>query len=247
MENSNIFNENNKIENQKLPLAQKIVLAIILLGYPLLSMVMYYLSPPSERLIESRILQVYLPGLLFQMMIIFSILFVILKTPVSLSEDRWGLSKSLASLGIKKSDFSITNLAAALIFLFAAVIVLNIISSIINYYGFFQAEDIAYLLPRTLSEKVFWIIISIAAGIAEEICFRGYVISRMVKLTGSIWPGVLLGSISFGMGHLYQGLEGVVLISIYGFMFCMLYLARGSLVPCIIAHTLQDILAAFAV
>ncbi|MCD6161815.1 MAG: CPBP family intramembrane metalloprotease [candidate division Zixibacteria bacterium] len=246
MENNNTLNDNN-IDSQKIPLAQKVILAVILLGYPLFSTLMYYINPPSERLIESRIIQVYVPALFFQMMIIFGIVFTILKTPVAANADRWGLSKSLTSLGIKKSDFSIINLAAGIVFLFAAVIVLNIISNIINYYNIFQAEDIAYLLPRTSGEKVFWIIISIAAGIAEEICFRGYVISRMARLTGNIWPGVLLGSISFGFGHLYQGLSGVVLISIYGFMFCLLYLARGSLIPCIIAHALQDILAAFAV
>jgi len=243
--NGNHFQENN-LEENKLPLAQQIVLAAIIFGYPLISILLYYANPPSERIIESLILQVYIPAILVQMIILLGILFVILKTPLNQTNSCWSLSKSLASLGIKRDDFSLINIATGVIFLFVAIIILNLISNIINYYGLFQAEDISYLLPRSIVEKVFWIVLSVCAGITEEICFRGYVISRMSKLTGKLWPGVLLGSISFGLGHLYQGMAGVALISLYGIMFCLLFLARGSLVPCMIAHALQDIIAAFA-
>jgi len=245
-DNSNHIQENDS-EKDKLPIAQKIVLAAILFGYPLISTLLYYANPPSERIILSRILQVYMPALLVQLIILLGILWVILRTPVNHADNCWSLSKSLASLGIKHDDFSLLNFAIGVIFLFVAIIILNIISNIINYYGFFQAEDISYLLPRSTAEKVFWIILSVCAGITEEICFRGYVISRMSKLTGTVWPGVILGSISFGLGHLYQGMAGVALISLYGIMFCLLFIARGSLVPCMIAHALQDILAAFVV
>jgi len=156
------------------------------------------------------------------------------------------LNESLSQLGIRRNDLTFANFAAGVIFLFLAIIILNVISNIIGYYGLFQAEDITYLLPRTPLEKGFWIVLSLSAGIAEEICFRGYVITRLAHLTGSVWPGVLLGAISFGIGHLYQGWGGAVMIMIYGLLFSLLFLARGSLVPCIIAHALQDMLAAFA-
>ncbi len=239
--NSNLFSENTA----KPPLIQTIVLSAILFGYPLISTALHYLNPPIERIIESRIIQIYMPALLIQSIIFFGILLVILKSTPITAGQCWGLSESFASIGIKRGDFTFINIVAGIIFLFAAIIVLNIISNIIDYYGIFQSEDITYLLPRTLFEKVFWVVLSIGAGITEEICFRGYVISRMTKLTGMIWPGVILGSISFGLGHLYQGFAGVTLITFYGVMFSLLFLARGSLVPCIVAHALQDIIAVF--
>ena len=247
-----MLNNNNKIQensfgNNELPKAQQILLIFILFGYPLISIILNHINPPSENVIESRIVQIYLPALFLQLMILLGILWVILKTPVYQADDYWGFSRSMASLGLKRDDFSLANLAIGVIFLFAAIIILNIVSNIINYYGLFQTEDISYLLPRTPVEKIFWIILSITAGLAEEICFRGYVITRMAKLTGSVWPGVILGSISFSLGHLYQGAAGVAVIGIYGVMFALLFLARGSLMPCIVAHALQDILAVFAV
>lgn len=228
------------------PKIQLVLLGIILLGYPTMSTIMNYLNPPAEIEIQSRIWQVYIPALVFQAFIFITVIMAILAAPLKQAGRFFSLRENMASVGLKRADFSWLNSAIGIIFLFSAVIFLNIISNIIGYYGIFQTEDITYLLPRTQVEKIFWIILSISAGIAEELCFRGFVITRITMLTGSIWPGVLLGSFSFGLGHLYQGWAGVVLIGIYGVMFSLLYVARGSLVPCIIAHMLQDILAAFA-
>lgn len=230
------------LKAKNLPKAQQVVLGIILFGYPLISWALNYINPPSGEAIQSRISQVYIPAILIQMLVFLVIIWVVTKTP-----DRQSPMGNLAGLGIKRKDFNLLNLAIGVIFLFTALIVLNIISNIIDYYGIFRAEDITYLLPRSPEEKVFWIMLSLIAGVTEELCFRGYVITRLALLTGSVWPGVFLGAISFGLGHLYQGWAGVAVIGIYGLLFSLLFIARGSLVPCIIAHALQDMLAAFVV
>ena len=229
-----------------LPKPQKAMLALIMIGYPLLSFLLNYFNPPSEQAIISRIVQLYLPAIVFQFLIFMGIIWTLLLGARQYEGFGNRFNESLAQIGIRRRDLSFANLALALIFLFAAIIVLNVISNISGYYGLFRAEDISYLLPRTPLEKGFWIMLSLSAGITEEICFRGYVITRMARLTGSVWPGAILGAISFGIGHLYQGWGGAVMIMIYGFMFSLLFLARGSLIPCIIAHALQDMLAAFA-
>jgi len=222
-----------------IPKIQLTILAVILIGYPLISTIMNYINPPDDIKIVSRI---------WQMILVFSILMLsIVMAPLRQGGDFWNSSENLASIGIKRKDFSWLNLVIGVIFVFVAIIILNMLSNVIGYYGFFQAEDITYLLPRSPVEKAFWIALSISAGVTEEICFRGFVLTRMTVLTGSVWPGVILGSLSFGLGHLYQGWAGVVLIGVYGLMFSLLFIARGSLIPCVIAHALQDILAAFAV
>ncbi len=230
-----------------IPKTQLTILAIILLGYPLISIGMNYISPPDDIEIVSRIWQIYLPAILFQVLVFAILIMSITMAPLRQGHDYWKPSENLASIGVRRKDFSWLNLAIAVIFVFVAIIILNMLSNVIGYYGFFQAEDITYLLPRSPVEKTFWIALSISAGITEELCFRGFVITRMTVLTGSVWPGVILGSLSFGLGHLYQGWAGVVLIGVYGLMFSLLFIARGSLIPCVIAHALQDILAAFAV
>jgi membrane protease YdiL (CAAX protease family) len=244
-----IFDNRNEIlysPAEPLPGTQRFMLGLIMLGYPLLSYLLNYLNPPSEAVIVSRIAQLYLPAIFFQFVIFFGIIWSLVWTIRRDIDISGRISESFAQLGIRRADLSFLNLAAGVIFLFLAIIILNIISNIVGYYGLFQAEDIRYLLPRTPLEKGFWIVLSLSAGITEEICFRGYVITRMARITGSVWPGAVLGAISFGIGHLYQGWGGAVMIMIYGFLFSLLFLARGSLIPCIIAHALQDMLAAFA-
>jgi membrane protease YdiL (CAAX protease family) len=233
-------------ERIEIPKVQVIILAIILAGYPLLSIIMNYVNPPDKVVIESRIIQVYLPALLFQAIIFSSLMIAVLKAPLRQDGALWTTKQNLASIGIRRDDLNWKNAAIAVVFLFAAILILNVLSTIIGYYGLFQAEDITYLLPRTSVEKSIWIVLSVSAGVTEELAFRGFVLTRMEILTGYVWPGVMLGAFSFGIGHLYQGWAGVVLIGIYGIMFSLLFIGRGSLIPCVIAHALQDILAAFA-
>jgi membrane protease YdiL (CAAX protease family) len=82
---------------------------------------------------------------------------------------------------------------------------------------------------------------SISAGICEESCFRGFLLLRGKEWLKRWWPIVILSSVAFGLGHLYQGGSGAILICIYGVMFCGLRLWRGSLWPLIWAHIWQDI------
>ena len=69
------------------------------------------------------------------------------------------------------------------------------------------------------------------AGIGEEVIWRGYVMSRIAGLGGSTKPAWLislfLSSVIFGVGHLYQGLPGVIGVFITGMVLGGLYLGSG--------------------
>jgi membrane protease YdiL (CAAX protease family) len=229
----------NRISGEKpTPLSrpQQILLVVFLIIYPLFQWLLNYLNPPDISLIESRILELYLPSLLLQLLVLASII-------LALARD----GDSITTLGIKLREFSLINIGIGVAFLVAAVIILNILSRALTYFGMITQADISYLLPKTIFERIIWVILSISAGISEEICFRGFVITRMARLTGSVWPGVIIGAIAFGVSHSYQGVGGMIIISTYGLMFSLLFLARGSLVPCIVAHALQDIIASFGI
>jgi membrane protease YdiL (CAAX protease family) len=130
----------------------------------------------------------------------------------------------------------------ALAFLFVSNLTLNGLSSVLGWFGMEAPElTIKGLLPVTGSERIAWIMMSISAGVCEESCFRGFLLLRGKGWLGRWWPIVILSSIAFGLGHLYEGSSGAILVCIYGVMFCGLRLWRGSLWPGIWAHIWQDI------
>ncbi|MEW6405716.1 MAG: CPBP family intramembrane glutamic endopeptidase [Chloroflexota bacterium] len=84
------------------------------------------------------------------------------------------------------------------------------------------------------------------AGFLEELLWRGYLMNRLVDLQGNktklAWVISLVGSaLIFGLGHTYQGLGGVIKITVIGVLFGASFLSvRRNLWPVIIAHALLD-------
>lgn len=97
------------------------------------------------------------------------------------------------------------------------------------------------LLPNGIVENLLWIVVSIAAGFVEEVCYRGYLQKQILALTGSVAVAILLQAFLFGISHSYQGIKSSFVIFIYGAMFGLLAYWRDSLRPGIIAHALTDI------
>jgi membrane protease YdiL (CAAX protease family) len=126
------------------------------------------------------------------------------------------------------------------IFFIGAWALIIVIKGAVERGGYLPEKDFLYLLPSTITERIVWFFLSLGAALSEEITFRGFAISRLKTLTGSLWIGAVLSSAAFSIGHLYQGITGVFLTFIYGMLFAGLYIARRSVFPCIIAHFLQD-------
>jgi len=102
---------------------------------------------------------------------------------------------------------------------------------------------VAGLLPRRLEEIALWVALSISAGIAEEIVFRGYFQAQFEALTGRRWVALLMQAALFGVAHGYQGFEACSKIALYGLLFGAVAMWRKSLRPGIIAHAWTDIAA----
>jgi membrane protease YdiL (CAAX protease family) len=129
-------------------------------------------------------------------------------------------------------------------FLVGANIILNGLAWGMKSAGF-EVPDLAMkaLLPVTSTERITWVLLSISAGICEESCFRGFLLCQGKHLVHWTTPLVIASSLAFGVGHLYQGVAGGMLIFVYGVLFCWLRLWRGSLWPGIWAHIWQDVAA----
>jgi membrane protease YdiL (CAAX protease family) len=110
-------------------------------------------------------------------------------------------------------------------------------------FGPGHAASTQTFLPQRGSEIVLWVGVSISAGICEEVVFRGYFQRQFEVFTGSKWIALLLQAALFGISHGYQGIESCVKITVFGALYGLLALWRGSLRPGMIAHAGSDILS----
>jgi membrane protease YdiL (CAAX protease family) len=104
------------------------------------------------------------------------------------------------------------------------------------------ASNTGFLLPKTLSESLVWIVVSLAAGICEELVYRGYLQQQLWSLTGSLPAALFLQAVIFGAGHIYQGWKPALVTAIYGLIFGLVAAWRRSIIPGAIAHAVVDIL-----
>ncbi|MDR2108767.1 MAG: CPBP family intramembrane metalloprotease [Coriobacteriales bacterium] len=103
------------------------------------------------------------------------------------------------------------------------------------------------MIPRTKREKTWFFFLSVSAGVCEEIVWRGFFYFLLVTVFPS-WPialVVVVASIIFGAGHLYQGPAGFVKTSLVGILLGCLYVATGTLLPGILLHFITDYSSAF--
>jgi membrane protease YdiL (CAAX protease family) len=103
------------------------------------------------------------------------------------------------------------------------------------------------LIPRTRTEKLLFVGLSLAAGLGEELAYRGYALSVVQLAVQGPWTGAALSSVAFGVLHSYQGPVGMVRTSVMGLILAGSVILSGSLLPAIIGHTLIDLVAGFVI
>ncbi|MES2094198.1 MAG: CPBP family intramembrane glutamic endopeptidase [Actinomycetota bacterium] len=101
--------------------------------------------------------------------------------------------------------------------------------------------DIGALLPRNRPELVFGALLSVNAGVVEELLFRLALPALLFGATGSAPAAVIGGVLLFGALHFYQGWAGIVGATVIGALLMALYLATGSILVAIVAHALIDL------
>lgn len=104
-------------------------------------------------------------------------------------------------------------------------------------------ESAGAILPETLREQRWFALISVGAGIFEELAFRGFLFYYL----GTYLPHVntvervLLTSAVFGLAHSYQGRKGVVKTGIGGLVLAGLYVLTGSVLLPVVVHAMIDL------
>lgn len=139
------------------------------------------------------------------------------------------------------------DLGLALTFWIAASIVLSAIGILLKLGHFSMPQKtIVQLAPENSIQLLLWIVLSISAGICEELVFRGYLLQQLSSGGKHLWTGVIVSSLLFGVSHGYERASGMIAITVYGAMFCGLANRRGSLRAGMIAHAWHDIFSGIA-
>jgi membrane protease YdiL (CAAX protease family) len=100
-------------------------------------------------------------------------------------------------------------------------------------------------MPASGPELAFYAILALTAGLCEELVFRGFLVSYFAALIGPTWPAVALAiaipAVVFAIGHVAQGVRGVVGTAGWAVVGGIVLIETGSLWPAIAAHASWDL------
>ncbi|MEZ2338202.1 lysostaphin resistance A-like protein [Mucilaginibacter sp. RCC_168] len=115
---------------------------------------------------------------------------------------------------------------------------------ILKCFGLLKmSEDVIRLRKLNAPLKVF---IAITAGVAEELIFRGYMMTRLCILFKNKHLPIFISAIIFGVAHIWYGtLVNVLYPAIIGIVFGYHYYKYRNLKMLIICHFLIDLNALF--
>ncbi len=152
-----------------------------------------------------------------------------------------------------------------------ALVALTLKLNKLSFYGLKRAENpkkYLYFLPlalivsvnlwggvqinHTAGQILFHILNMLNVGFIEELIFRGYLFKMMAK--DNVKVAASVSSVTFGIGHVVNLLNGADLVptllqicyaTAIGYLFVIIFQKSGSLIPCIVTHSLTNALSIF--
>ncbi|HUR21005.1 MAG TPA: CPBP family intramembrane glutamic endopeptidase, partial [Vicinamibacterales bacterium] len=96
--------------------------------------------------------------------------------------------------------------------------------------------------PQTREERIGWVIHSAAAGITEELTWRGVQPALIAQLTGHLWPAIVICAATFGLGHIRFGKAFVPIAAFFALIFQALAWATGGLYVPMLVHVAVNVI-----
>lgn len=136
---------------------------------------------------------------------------------------------------------------------------------------FYPASRFLYYLPLAITalaklaggvglwmtpvETALFVLSMTCVGLLEEVIFRGLLFRAMEK--DNVRRAIVVSAVTFGLGHIVNAFNGsgqslpqtlaqIVFAVAVGFAMVLLFHRGGSLVPCIVFHSVNNALGAFA-
>lgn len=135
----------------------------------------------------------------------------------------------------------------------------DIIRTLLSYLGVFAVliplGAVLFLLPdrarsilsggyrwglRSASQLPLALALSLLAGYREELFFRSYLITRMEQLGSPAVLSVAVTSLLFCLGHLYEGLAGLIVTAVLGAYLAIVFIKVRNLHVVAVAHGLYN-------
>ena len=174
-----------------------------------------------------------------------------------------------ADLGVVKSITSILHVAMMLILFFWIRK-----NGLMKKYGLCKpsvpAKNFLYYIPLaviafaslltgielrfTALETLCFVVSMCCVGFIEEVIFRGFLFRAMEK--DNLKTAIIVSSLTFGLGHIVNLFNGsgrtpassavqIIFAVLIGFVLVTVFYRGGSLIPCIIFHSVNNAIGAF--
>lgn len=101
-----------------------------------------------------------------------------------------------------------------------------------------------HLLPRTSAQWALWLVLSLAAGVAEETAYRGVLVVLLASVTASFITAVLLSAAAFALVHYPQGAKSMGWVFAIGLVMQAVVAGTGMLYVAMGVHAVYDVTAA---
>jgi membrane protease YdiL (CAAX protease family) len=176
-----------------------------------------------------------------------------------------------ADLGVAKSITAVLHVAMTLILFFWIRK-----NGLMNKYGLCRssvpAKKLLYYIPLaviasaplwagiglrfTAPETVCFVVSMLCVGFIEEVIFRGFLFRALEK--DNLRTAIIVSSLTFGLGHVVNLLNGsgrtpassavqIIFAVLVGFVLVTIFYRGGSLIPCIVFHSVNNAMGAFGV
>ena len=133
------------------------------------------------------------------------------------AEARFGLPLALAALGL-------------------GVIVLVVIQQVAPWLHTVPRNPLQNFVRTPRDAAAFAVVAIVAGGLREEVQ-RAFLLRRFERWLGGGRVGIIVTSVSFGLGHKIQGLDAAVATSLLGGFWAFIYLRRRSVVAPVVSHS----------
>lgn len=157
---------------------------------------------------------------------------------------RRGLRLSSAGLATKRLWLNVLLGFASFVLIMIALVVLSLLITALfpklNEEFQKNAEKILDAVPK--ASPLGFAAITLAIGFYEELIFRGFLMPRLRRATGSWFLAVVLTTVIFALLHLQDQVPAALLaISGLSLVFSVITIWRHSIIPAVIAHALWNL------
>lgn len=97
-------------------------------------------------------------------------------------------------------------------------------------------QGLQAMLPKSAVERVLWVGFAFAAGICEEIVYRGYLLRQFRSWTGRPGIGIVLQALCYTLVHLALPVQMLAGVAVLGLLLGGMAAWQKSLVPGMILH-----------